>query len=82
MGAVTKIGVKTLFMNHVYKYGDKIYKQRKGGPTGLQITGRVAKLMMVKIMRELKKILRRSGITWTSIFIYVDDFRVSLKSMK
>ena len=31
-GAVMKIGVKTLFRKHVYKYGENIYRQVKGGP--------------------------------------------------
>ena len=80
--AVAKIGVKTLFQNHVYKHGETIDRQKKGGPPELQVTGRVAKIRMVRVMRKLKNILRRSGVTWGAIFIYVDDFRLALKSLK
>ena len=82
LGAVMKIGVKTLFRKHVYKYGDSIYRQVKGVPTGFEITGKAAKVRMIGAMRKLKAILRKSGISWEVMFIYVDDFRVVMRSLK
>ena len=75
LGAVTKIGVKTLFKNHVYEYGNYIYKQVKGGPTGLQVTGRVSKIRMIRILRRLKKILKAAGVEWAFMFIYMTIIR-------
>ena len=82
MGAVLKVGVRACFRNHVYKYCDELFKQTNGGPTGFQVTGRVAKLRMIKVLRKLKTILTKSGIKWEEMFIYVDDWRVVMKALK
>ena len=37
---------------------------------------------MVRILRKLKKIFRKLGIQWLTQFIYVDDYRLILKSLK
>ena len=81
-GAVLKIGVKTCFRTHTYKYGDKIFKTKgKGGPTGFSVTGKVAKIRMIRALRKLKRILKNSGVSWKVMFIYVDDWRVILQSL-
>ena len=83
MGAVFKIGVVTCFKTHTYKYGEKLFKtEGKGGPTGFQITGKVAKIRMIRALRKLKKILSKSGVSWKTMFIYVDDWRTIMKALK
>ena len=57
----------------MYKYCDEIFRQTTGGPTGFQVTGRVAKLRMIKVLRKLKQTMTKSGITWEEMFIYVED---------
>ena len=44
------------------KYGAKLFKQVKGGPTGLRITGGAAKVRMARFVRKLRKVLEETGI--------------------
>ena len=37
---------------------------------------------MIRAMRKLKKILKRSGVKWKALFVYVDDFKTVLRAMK
>ena len=82
VGGVLKVAVKTCFNKHTYKYGNEIFRQVGGGPTGFQATGRVSKIRMIKVLRKLKRILRNSGIDWKTMFLYVDDFRLLMRALK
>ena len=39
-------GIKFTMSNHIYRFDDKIKKQAKGGPIGLELTGEVALIFM------------------------------------
>ena len=43
---VSEVAVRSLFSSHIYKYGRQFYKQVKGGPIGLCLTGIVTRLTM------------------------------------
>ena len=43
---VIEISIKVINENHVYKFNGKIYKQGKGGATGLRLTGLLARVAM------------------------------------
>ena len=82
LGAVMKTGTKASFQNHVYRYCNQVFKQIHGGPTGFDVTGKVAKIRMKKVLKKLKRILKRSGIRWDTTFIYVDDWRMVMQALK
>ena len=52
---VLEIGVRTVLENHVYKFGNKIYRQVVGGPMGLKLTGIVARLVMDRWARQFEE---------------------------
>ena len=43
---VIKICTEEMFKNHLYTFGGKIFKQKKGGPIGLRGTCAIARLTM------------------------------------
>ena len=79
MGACMKIGILAVFQKNCYKFGDRLYKQIFGGPTGLTVTCPVAKVRMTRFVRKLLNLLRRSGVMVEEIFVNVDDLRIILK---
>ena len=46
VATVTKIACEQLFQNHLYEFGGKVFRQKKGGPTGLRATCALARLVM------------------------------------
>ena len=46
IATVVSIAVKELFSNHLYTFGNKIYRQSKGGAIGLDATCAIARVMM------------------------------------
>ena len=67
--------VKTVLENHVYTFNGELYRQKKGGPIGENLTNLAASLCMGDMIAKYKKILMnlKIGQTVKFIKIYVDD---------
>ena len=65
--------VKATFGNHFYSWDGKIYKQRKGGGTGLRGTGSVARCVMDEWCEKMSDKMDEAGITAHMFKKYVDD---------
>ena len=46
MEKVLEVAVRATFKNHIYTYGNQLYRKRKGGAIGLRLTGIVARIVM------------------------------------
>ena len=72
-----KKGIQAVMKNHLYVSEDKVYKQREGGPIGLQVTGAIARAFMVWWDQKLMTRMRdaTSEIEWKCHMYmrYVDD---------
>ena len=71
-----KVAIKFIMKNHVYRYGDEMKKQTKGGPIGLELTGELAGVFMSWWDKEFLKELRRIGIEILMYKRYVDDVNI------
>ena len=65
--------------NHVYTFNDVIYRQSKGGPIGLELTGVLAQIFMVWWDRELKRIATTLGLEFYMYKRYVDDINLVMR---
>ena len=72
---VIEIGTRTLFENHMYRFGDIVYKQEQGGSIGDRWTGSAAEIIMQDWSEKYKNILVRSGLEVYLLAGYVDDGR-------
>ena len=54
MSIALKIVIKFIMKNHIYKINDKIKKQTKGGPIGLELTGDIAQIYMCWWDKQMK----------------------------
>ena len=63
--------------NHLYQYDGKVYKQVDGGPIGLEITGVLARLIMLWWDGKFLEKLRKLGINLEQYLRYVDDSNMS-----
>ena len=48
-------GIIAVMKNHIYRFNEKIYLQKEGGPIGLQLTGAIARIFMLWWDREVKE---------------------------
>ena len=78
---VLEIGVRTVLENHVYKFGNKIYRQVVGGPMGLKLTRIIARLVMDRWARQFEEKLQQAGVHLDLIKKYVDDMNIILKAI-
>ena len=62
MENVLEVMIAATFGCHVYKWGGKLYRQRKGGSIGLRLTGSISKVTMDKWMSIFQGILETHGI--------------------
>jgi hypothetical protein len=67
------IMIKLVMNNHVYQFNGKTYKQRKGGPIGLLLTGTLSRVVMLEWDRLYLLKLVDMGLDPLSYFRYVDD---------
>ena len=58
LAACLGVAVWTIFNLHTYRFGDKLWQQVSGGPISLRPTAVVAKIRMIRWMKDLKKILK------------------------
>ena len=82
IATVVKIACRTLFKNHLYEFGGKIFKQREGGPIGLRATCAVARLVMCIWDRLWKNRLEHLGIRTELEVRYMDDGRVAMHPIR
>ena len=75
LAACIGVAVETVFKLHVYRFGGSLWEQVTGGPIGLRLTAVVAKIRMIRWMRDLKNILRDNGVDPMLAGFYVDDVR-------
>ena len=73
-----EVAIRNIFANHVYKFGGRFYRQVKGGPIGLRLTGTVARLVMDKWARVFLQRLQKAGIPLEVFLKYVDDVNLAL----
>ena len=73
LGIAIASGVKACMRNHLYKVGDKIYRQKEGGPIGLELTGAASRAFMWRWDKMYKKNARTAGIDILLYERYVDD---------
>ena len=82
MAEVVSLATKSMFRNHYYKFGGKMYHQAQGGPIGLRGTCAIARMVMQLFDIKWGDKLRRLGlVTWLN-FRYVDDSRSILPPIK
>ena len=79
---VLEIAICSMFSNHVYRYGGRIYKQTKGGPIGLRLTGVVARVVMDRWARKFTNHLRQAQIVLQLLVKYVDDVNLALRAIQ
>ena len=77
-----KIVVTFMMKNHVYTFDGKYYRQVKGGPIGLRLTGVLAKLVMIEFSRRWKQVTDKLGMQTLVDAIYVDDHNIALWEVK
>jgi hypothetical protein len=70
--------MKFVMTNHAYRFDGKIYKQAKGGPIGLDLTGSIAQVFMIWWDREFVKLTVQVRIELFMDTRYVDDIDVAL----
>ena len=73
--------VKTTFENHVYTFDGVLYQQKSGGPTGENLTGIVAELIMHDFAQVYNKKLSMLSLSSHILFIkiYVDNMNQGCK---
>ena len=57
-----EIAVDTIMSNHLYQFDGKVYMQNDGGPIGLEMTGVLARLVMLWWDREYLGRLKNLGL--------------------
>ena len=75
---VIKIMIEILFKNHLYTFGGKRYRQKKGGPIGLRATCAIARLVICAWDRKWKELITKNNITLEEDIRYMDDGRIIL----
>ena len=75
MGMVAEIAILILWRNYSYKFGGKIYLQRRGGPIGQRPTMAAARLVMNEFMENYREKLVEAKLNVTLLKVYVDDGR-------
>ena len=78
LGKVLEIAVKTTFSNHIYLFHNRLFRQGKGGPIGLRLTGVVARLVMDSWARLFLSTLDLNNIKVHLFKKYVDDVNLAM----
>ena len=69
----TEIAIHTILSNHMYQMDGKAYKQESGGPIGLEITGVLARIVMLWWYKEFMKKMKVLKLDLWMYKRYVDD---------
>ena len=73
---VVKIITEVMFETHLYTFGGKVYRQRRGGPIGLRGTCAIARLVMCHWDMRWKELMEKNRIRIEEYLRYMDDGRV------
>lgn len=73
-----EIVVNTIMSNHLYQFDSRVFKQVKGGPIGMEITGVLARLVMFWWDEKFLAKLSKLGISLKLYLRYVDDGNMAL----
>ena len=68
-----KIVLLFIMQNHLYTFVNQLKLQSEGGPIGLELTGVLAQLFMVRWDRQMAEKLEENGIGLRMYKRYVDD---------
>ena len=71
-----KVAIKFIMKNHVYSFDNNMYKQARGGPIGLNLTGTIAQVVMLWWDGRFKAKLQEMGIEVLMYKRYVDDINM------
>jgi hypothetical protein len=82
VASMMEVGVHAILSNHLYQFDGKVFKHQKGGPIGLEITGVLARLVMLPWDRDFIDKLRRLEIDLLMYLRYVDDGNLSLEAVE
>ena len=75
VATVVSIAVKELFSNHLYTFGNKVYKQTSGGAIGLRATCAIARVTMNKWDELWNRRLKDLNLEQELYTRYMDDGR-------
>ena len=77
IGLALEVGIKAVMQTHMYQLDGKIHLQSEGGPIGLELSGSLARVVMLVWDRELLQKLNKAaaGTSWDlyTYLRYVDD---------
>ena len=82
LAKVFEIMITASMKNHVYKFGNKIRVQKKGGPIGLGLTGELADCVMIEWDRKFLKEMSKLGIDPAIYKRFKDDITLYLESLE
>ena len=74
--------VLAIFKTHTYRFENKFFLQRKGGPIGLRSTCCIARLEMLWWDEELLEVLRKNNISIIRGARYMGDVRIWLRAIR
>ena len=78
LGRSMEVMVDTIMSNHIYQFDSRVFRQVEGGPIGLEITGVLARLVMLwwdgKFLAQLQKL----KIPVWLYLRYVDDYNLAI----
>ena len=74
--------VLAIFKTHTYRFENKFFLQREGGPIGLRSTCRIARLVILWWDEELLAVLKKNNIDIIKGARYMDDVRMWLRAIR
>ena len=73
-----RIAMLFIMKNHIYSFSGEYWKQSRGGPIGLDLTGAIAQIFMIWWDTEFKERVRTQLHEVTMLKRYVDDINTAL----
>ena len=71
-----------IMKNHLYTFDGKVYRQVSGGPIGLELTGVLARIVMIWWDKEYLKKLKNLNIKLLLYKRYIDDQSSAVRAIK
>ena len=72
IATVVGIATKVLFSNHLYTFGNKVYRQKAGGSIGDNATNNAEDIVMWRHITKYKEVLNKVGIIYQTIFLKIN----------
>ena len=82
LATAIKTVIKFIMENHIYEFDNKLMKQSKGGPIGLEVTGEIASIYMAWWDKELIKRMKENDMNMHIYKRYIDDINVAVEDKK